>query len=144
VVSESVSIDGFRTERQTGLTARSRLWLTKTVVAGGEVSGLRIWGKNNNGADLSTALIVFPAGPVSIRTVLEIGRSTGMDPLLSATLSRGAGIRMTVGYRGATETMSGALCVGLAGIACAAGVEIHPVLGYRSGVTLSWRRQGDS
>ena len=144
VVYESVTIDGFRTDRKTGVTARSRLWLTETVAAGGEVRDVWISGASDNGADLSTSLIVFPAGPVSIRTVLEIGRRTGMDPLLSATLSGGAGIRMTVGYRGATETMTGVFCVGLAGLACAAGVEIHPVLGYRSGVTLSWRRQADS
>ena len=144
VVFESASIDGFRTDRRTGLTARSRLWLTQSVSVGGEVGRVWMWGANDRGADLSTALIVFQSGPVSIRTVLEIGRRTGMDPLLSATLSGGAGVRMTVGYRGATETLAGALSVGLAGIACAAGVEIHPVLGYRSGVTLSWRRQGDS
>jgi hypothetical protein len=137
---ERVSIEGFLPESETAVDIASTIRLTDSVRIGGEARHLRVVGESGRGADVVTAVIVNPAGAARLRAVLEIDRRTGVYPLVSATLCGGSGFRITAGYRGATGAVAGAAGFGVAGLVCAAGAEIHPVLGYRSGVTLTWRR----
>jgi hypothetical protein len=141
LVHERVCVDGFLPDSETAVDISSTIRLTESVRIGGEARYLRVAGDSGRGADVVTVLIVNPTGAARLRAVLEIDRRLGVFPLVSATLCGGAGIRITAGYRGATGAVAGAAGFGVASLVFVAGAEIHPVLGYRSGVTVTWRRQ---
>ena len=86
------------------------------------------------------AVLVRPVDGTTIRAVLGVGRWSGVQPSLSATVGPGRRFRLTVGYEAATDALKCAFAVEVRGFTCAAGFDYHPVLGRRQGVSLTWGR----
>jgi hypothetical protein len=140
LVYECVNVRGFPPARTYSLTVRSRARLTGSVSVGGEVKGYRLAGEALNGSDATVALLIRPVNAAVIRAVFEFDRTAGLYPTFSTTLLAPASLRLTLGYGATTESLRCALGAELQGVACVAGVDWHPVLGLRRGITLSWRR----
>jgi hypothetical protein len=142
VVYESAYVHGCVPARLLGLTVRSRVRLTRSVSVGGEVDRYRLSGgvASNGGADATLLVVVRPLSGTSIFAVADLDRWTGVLPSVSMSFGGVKGLRLTFGYEAVTSALKGALALRFGGIACAAGVDYHPVLGARRGITLSWRR----
>jgi hypothetical protein len=140
LVYERVDVDGARPASLASATARSLVNLSREVAVGGEVVGYRLYGEECGGVDLSMAVLVRPVDGTTIRAVLGVGRWSGVQPSLSATVGPGRRFRLTVGYEAATDALKCAFAVEVRGFTCAAGFDYHPVLGRRQGVSLTWGR----
>jgi hypothetical protein len=140
LVYESAAIDGMQPARLASATGRSLVILTRAVAVGGEVAGYRLSGEDNDGADVTMAVVVTPLAGATIRAVIAMGRRSNAQAALSATVCASGRFRVTIGYEAWTEALKGAVAVSLGGLTCAAGVHIHPVLGVRQGVSLAWGR----
>lgn len=140
VVHESASVDGLVTARLLSFTVRSRVRLSESVSVGGEIDRYRLSGEPNHGADATLVAVFRPVSAAVIHTVFAFDRRTGLHPSIAMTLDGVSAFRLTLGYEGMTEALRGALAVEVGGLVCAAGVDYHPVLGSRRGITLAWRR----
>jgi hypothetical protein len=140
VVHESASVDGFATARLSSVTVRSRVRLSKSVSIGGEIDRCRLSGEPSHGVDATLVAVMRPASAAVIYAVCAFDRRTGLHPSVAMTFAGGNVFRLTLGYEGTTDALKGAVAVEVGGLVCAAGVDYHPVLGSRRGITVAWRR----
>jgi hypothetical protein len=140
VVHESASVDGFTSAELLSLTVRSRVRLSETVSVGGEIDRYRLSGEPNHGADATLVAAIRPVSAALIHAVFAFDRRTGLHPSIAMTFDGVSAFRLTLGYEGMTDALKGALAVEVGGFVCAVGVDYHPVLGSRRGITLAWHR----
>lgn len=138
LVHEYAEIDGVGTSRLTSVTGRSLVRISGSVSVGGEVARYRLWGEENDGADVSLLVLIRPLPGTIIRAVVDVGRWVGAQPTLSTSVRAFRAVRLSLGYEAATDALNAAAAVKLGGLACAAGAQFHPTLGSRHGVTVTW------
>jgi hypothetical protein len=139
LVHECAHIDGMDAAHLTSVTARSLVRLSDAASVGGEVGRYRLCGEANDGADVSLCALVRPLPGTVIRAVVGIGRWVGAQPTVSTSVAVFGAVRLTMGYQAATDALNGAVAFGVGGLGCAAGAQLHPTLGTRHGVAVTWR-----
>lgn len=142
LIYESVAVDGMSAAWLLSATGRSVVRLSRRVSVGGEVARYRLRGEAHDGADVAVALLVEPLDGAVIRVVAAVGRWTGTQPSVSTTLGSAGPVRLTLGYETATEALKGAVAVQMGPLGCVVGVHVHPTLGQRLGVSVSWEPTG--
>jgi hypothetical protein len=142
VTYESAYVQGFPPARVLSVTVRSRVDITGSVSVGGEIDRYRLSGglASDAGADATVMVALRPVSGATLYAVAGMDRWTGVLPSVSMVLDGAKALRLSFGYEGVTRALKGALALRLGGLLCAAGVDYHPVLGARRGVSLLWRR----
>jgi hypothetical protein len=135
-----VSLDGFEASRTTTVTTRTRLRLTPWATIGAQIARFRVTGDPDPGADVTLVGTVRPASGVVVLAAFGIDRRYGAEPGLAVSVRPFSAVRLTTGYETATSMLKAAVDIRHGGVGLTAGAFVHPVLGTRRAVSLSWQR----
>jgi hypothetical protein len=137
-VYDGADIEGMGGANLISFNASSLVWVTNALRVGGSIERVRISGEDYPGADVSLALLAYPAPAVALYGTVEFDRRFGAVPGVAVILAGLGPSRLGLGYECGPDALKGSFALSWRSIDVAVGVYYHPVLGEKREVTLTW------